>query len=545
MARDDEETTPSCEAAAAEVVAAMEEASRARGEDTAAMVDASEVPEARDDVGGGAVAVEGEDNGVGGDDAAAMEVDSSSAITPAQEGVVGDDLMAVRGAGEGLAVAESTRGGLATVGDEGDGEVVRRDSGLAAVSRDTPDSEMGVSGSGGDAMSNRGDAAGTPDTPTVEDLLAAAERVSGERREGGGEEVVTAGCVSATPVLRATVAGSRGGDNGIGASGPVPLTEGDFLDTARPQDILDALGLDAGIRKVLRGARNTEDQTPALLLEALLSGAGVTAADTGSPEVADLGQEEEVVIEERVTAAAEAKAFLARARPGFTPDTYAPRLHFFEPTGMTGYVPARTDYPEDLLLRDRASHISSGWTTELVEEAGFGPFIQLLTAVRVDRAVMTALAERWWDTTNTFHFRFGEMMVTPLDFAAITGLRVGGEPIPFDSTIDLDDAALKWFLGRVPRHNGGVAEYGQFTTYWEHEPVDDVEVAQMARAYLMYLFGASLFPLRRSRVHLSYLAGLVDLRLAGRFDWGGAALCTLYCFLGAASREVGDTIGGY
>ncbi|KAI8568362.1 hypothetical protein RHMOL_Rhmol02G0192400 [Rhododendron molle] len=32
---------------------------------------------------------------------------------------------------------------------------------------------------------------------------------------------------------------------------------------------------------------------------------------------------------------------------------------------------------------------------------------------------------------------------------------------------------------------------------------------------------------------------------AGRFDWGAAALCMLYCFLGAASRGVGNTIGGY
>ncbi|KAI8572039.1 hypothetical protein RHMOL_Rhmol01G0167700 [Rhododendron molle] len=149
---------------------------------------------------------------------------------------------------------------------------------------------------------------------------------------------------------------------------------------------------------------------------------------------------------------------------------------------------------------------------------------------------MTALAERWWDTTNTFHLCFGEVTVTPLDFAAFIGLRVGGEPIPFDPSTDLDDTALRWFLGRVPRHSGGVAEYGQFTAYWDHEPADDAEAAQMARAYLLYLFGASLFPLRRSRVHLSYLAGLVDLRQAGRLDWGGVALCTLYCFLGAASR---------
>ncbi|XP_058185756.1 protein MAIN-LIKE 2-like [Rhododendron vialii] len=137
------------------------------------------------------------------------------------------------------------------------------------------------------------------------------------------------------------------------------------------------------------------------------------------------------------------------------------------------------------------------------------------------------------------------MTVAPLDFATITGLRVGGDPIPYDSSLVLDDAALRWFLGRMPRHSGGMAAYGQFMEYWDHEPATDEEAAQMARAYLLYLFGASLFPNRHSRVHLCYLAGLVDLGQAGRFDWGGAALCTLYCLLGAASRGVGDTVGGY
>ncbi|KAI8568017.1 hypothetical protein RHMOL_Rhmol02G0165900 [Rhododendron molle] len=85
-----------------------------------------------------------------------------------------------------------------------------------------------------------------------------------------------------------------------------------------------------------------------------------------------------------------------------------------------------------------------------------------MMVVRVDRAVLTALTERWWDTTNTFHFRFREMTVTLIDFTAITGLRVGGEPIPYDSSIELDDVALEWFLGQVPRHSGRVAQYGQF-----------------------------------------------------------------------------------
>ncbi|KAI8555125.1 hypothetical protein RHMOL_Rhmol05G0149900 [Rhododendron molle] len=320
--------------------------------------------------------------------AAATEMDSSSAVTPAREGIIGEGLVAVVEAGEGPVAVGSIGGSLAAVGDIGDSGVARGGGGEPATS------SRDVLGSGGDGTSGGGDVTGIPHTPTVEDLLAAAERAGDERREGGGDEVVTAGRVVATPVLRATAVEPRVGDSGIGASHPVPFTEGDFLDTARPRDILDTLGLDAGIREVLRGAQTPEDQTSALLLEAMLSDAG-TAADTGSPEMPDLGQGEVVVIEERVTAAAEAKAYLASARPGFESGTYTPRLHFFEPTGMTGYVPARDDYPEDLLLRDRATHISSGWAT------------------------------------------------------------------------------------------------------------------------------------------------------AGLFDWGGAALCTLYCFLGAASRGVGDTIGGY
>ncbi|KAI8530384.1 hypothetical protein RHMOL_Rhmol11G0054100 [Rhododendron molle] len=134
---------------------------------------------------------------------------------------------------------------------------------------------------------------------------------------------------------------------------------------------------------------------------------------------------------------------------------------------------------------------------ELVDAADFREFILTLTVpVRNDHAVLVALAERWRDTSNTFHLPLGEMMVTPSHFTAITGLRVGGEPIPFDSGIHADPAALEWFLGRG------------------------------------------------STVHLSYLPALRDLRTASRFDWGGAALDTAYQFFGDASRN-GQSMAGY
>ncbi|KAI8546934.1 hypothetical protein RHMOL_Rhmol07G0158200 [Rhododendron molle] len=181
---------------------------------------------------------------------------------------------------------------------------------------------------------------------------------------------------------------------------------------------------------------------------------------------------------------------------------------------------------------------------DLVDAVGFGEFIRTLTRSRIDHAVLVALAERWKDTSNTFHLPIGEMTVTPADFAAITGLRVGEEPIPFDSGIQDDRVALEWFLGDAPKIEEGMAKYEQFTKYLKKKVTTEREAEQMARAYLLYLFGASLYPNRPSRVHLSYLPTLRDLRTASRFDWGGAALGTAYAFLGNSSR-IGKSTAGY
>ncbi|KAI8574623.1 hypothetical protein RHMOL_Rhmol01G0368500 [Rhododendron molle] len=205
-----------------------------------------------------------------------------------------------------------------------------------------------------------------------------------------------------------------------------------------------------------------------------------------------------------------------------------------------GLKPPQTDYSDELVLRDPGVHIANTWTEaghrdsrsfggpcsslalyiglpqrvrDLVDAASFREFIQTLTTpVRNEHAVLVALTERWRDTTNTFHLPPGEMTVTPTDFAAITGLRVRGDPIPFDSGIQEDPVALRWFLGDVPRIERGAARYAQFV--------------------------------RGSTVHLSYLPALRDLRTAAHFDWGGAALGTTYLFLGDASRT-GQSTAGY
>ncbi|KAI8547640.1 hypothetical protein RHMOL_Rhmol07G0211200 [Rhododendron molle] len=57
------------------------------------------------------------------------------------------------------------------------------------------------------------------------------------------------------------------------------------------------------------------------------------------------------------------------------------------------------------------------------------------------------------------------MTVTPLDFATLTGLRVRGEPIPFDSGIHRDTAALEWFLGQGPLHRGKKKSRGSLLAF--------------------------------------------------------------------------------
>ena len=83
-----------------------------------------------------------------------------------------------------------------------------------------------------------------------------------------------------------------------------------------------------------------------------------------------------------------------------------------------------------------------------VNAAAFGDFMKLLTPQSGDRTQIHALAERWWDSKNTFHFPFGEVTMTPLDFHVITGLPVDGDPISLDENLYIDMHRVFELLGR-------------------------------------------------------------------------------------------------
>ncbi|KAL7249858.1 hypothetical protein ACSBR1_011940 [Camellia fascicularis] len=141
----------------------------------------------------------------------------------------------------------------------------------------------------------------------------------------------------------------------------------------------------------------------------------------------------------------------------FDPATYRPRTHVLPPEGIRHFREFARRALEDLLVRELDSHLSHGATEEdsrsirgygatsvrdwylelpagvryIIDEAGFGLFCTGLLCHIANQPLLEALVERWWDTTNSFHFSAaGEMMMTPYDFSMLTGVGVGSYPIP-------------------------------------------------------------------------------------------------------------------
>ncbi|GMP24633.1 hypothetical protein CsSME_00001830 [Camellia sinensis var. sinensis] len=85
--------------------------------------------------------------------------------------------------------------------------------------------------------------------------------------------------------------------------------------------------------------------------------------------------------------------------------------------------------------------VARGWYMELpdavrhiVDEASFGTFCMGLSRLTASQPLLGSLVERWWDNTDSFHLSTaGEMTMTPFDFSMLTGIGVGGHPIPYDT----------------------------------------------------------------------------------------------------------------
>ncbi|KAF9620318.1 hypothetical protein IFM89_011053 [Coptis chinensis] len=78
----------------------------------------------------------------------------------------------------------------------------------------------------------------------------------------------------------------------------------------------------------------------------------------------------------------------------------------------------------------------------------FGGIINILY-LQNDKALIYSLVERWWDTTHSFHFPWGEATITPLDFTMFTGLSIGrGRLLQSDRSYETFEMAHQLFPGK-------------------------------------------------------------------------------------------------
>ncbi|KDP42644.1 hypothetical protein JCGZ_01701 [Jatropha curcas] len=142
-----------------------------------------------------------------------------------------------------------------------------------------------------------------------------------------------------------------------------------------------------------------------------------------------------------------------------------------------------------------------------VVAAGFGDYAAGLhrTQPRFPPAMRYVLMERWNDCTHTFVFGFGEMTLTPVDYAAITGLRFP-----------------HWMLG---------------SCRWRAAPAYTREERdQAARSFLFYIISSQLLCTSQNKGDPAVLACLRDLSQVRSFDWATLALAHLYHSLDVWTR---------
>ncbi|VAH79377.1 unnamed protein product [Triticum turgidum subsp. durum] len=169
---------------------------------------------------------------------------------------------------------------------------------------------------------------------------------------------------------------------------------------------------------------------------------------------------------------------------------------------------------------------------------------------QLDKALITALVERWRPETHSFHLASGEMTVTLQDVAMLFALPIDGRPVCSSTDHDYGQMVLDC-LGHDPRGQSmpgkSFLHYKWLKKHFYELPegADDHTVQRHVLAYILSLLCGVLFPDGTGRMSLIYLPLIADLSLVGTYSWGSAALAFLYRALcSAASSHNMKNIGG-
>ena len=158
--------------------------------------------------------------------------------------------------------------------------------------------------------------------------------------------------------------------------------------------------------------------------------------------------------------------------------------------------------------------LKSAWATlsssikNIINEVGFGTLFKALlnqeTHEYKDLQLLLALAERFWDTTCTFHFPgIGEVMLTTYDFSVTTGLRLGDKRILVNDSFTSTE--LKKLLGVMPSR----MRSNNVPLSWLCESIPQCEtMAKGACMFMLHFIGTFLCLDLDSTMNLCYLGSL-------------------------------------
>ncbi|XP_015639817.2 uncharacterized protein [Oryza sativa Japonica Group] len=162
----------------------------------------------------------------------------------------------------------------------------------------------------------------------------------------------------------------------------------------------------------------------------------------------------------------------------------------------------------------------------------------------IDRALVSALVDRWRPETHTFHMPCGEITITLQDVAMILGLPIAGHAVTVNPT-EPQNELVERYLGKAPppdRPRPGLrvswvrAEFNNCP-----EDADEETIKQHARAYILSLISGLLFPDASGDLYTFYPFPLIaDLENIGSYSWGSATLAYLYRAMCDACRRQSD-----
>ena len=125
-----------------------------------------------------------------------------------------------------------------------------------------------------------------------------------------------------------------------------------------------------------------------------------------------------------------------------------------------------------------------------IHTAGFKLVLCLMPKRSASAILAQTLAERWWDTTYTFHITDREMTITPHNFHHITGLWFNRLSISLEDKLGTQlgvELLERRYATKTIRYTNLEADFvgrPQGTTK---------EFSRMAKVFLLYLLGANLF----------------------------------------------------